>query len=149
MIGGMHTILYSKNADAVRAFFRDVLKFRSVDAGQGWLIFAAPPAEIAVHPTEGQSYAEVYLMCSDLEDTVEALKAKGVEFPTAITEQRWGLLAHLRLPDGELLGLYEPRHLLSIRMKTEQKKRKPHKSRVMKERGAKRGTRVRTPKRKR
>jgi len=118
MIGGMHTILYSKNAEAVRAFLKDVLEFPFVDAGHGWLLFATPPAEIAVHPTEGRSFAELYLMCEDLESTMEALKAKGVEFPTPVTEQRWGLLAHLKLPDGELLGLYEPRHALSIRMKS-------------------------------
>lgn len=117
MIGGMHTILYSKNAEAVRAFFKDVLEFPSVDAGHGWLIFATPPAEIAVHPTEGPGFAELYLMCEDLESTMEALKARGVEFPTPVSEQRWGLLTHLTLPDGELLGLYEPRHPLSIRMK--------------------------------
>jgi Glyoxalase/Bleomycin resistance protein/Dioxygenase superfamily len=116
MVGGMHTILYSKSADAVRVFFRDVLKFPCVDAGHGWLLFATPPAEIAVHPTEGRSYAELYLMCRNIHDTINELKKRGVEFTSEVTEQRWGLLTHLRLPDGELLGLYEPRHPLSIRM---------------------------------
>jgi len=118
MIGGMHTILYSKNADAVRGFFRDVLRFPNVDAGQGWLIFAAPPAEIAVHPTEERSYTELYMMCADLKATMEELKARGVEFPAGISEQRWGLLTQLKLPDGELLGLYEPRHPMGITMKS-------------------------------
>jgi predicted enzyme related to lactoylglutathione lyase len=115
MIFGMHTILYSKNADAVRVFFRDVLKFPSVDAGHGWLIFAAPPSELAVHPVEGPGYAELYLLCKDIESAVKLLQKKGVEFPSPITEQRWGRLTHIRLPDGQSLGLYEPSHPLAIR----------------------------------
>ncbi len=114
MIFGMHTILYSKNADSVRAFFRDVLKFPSVDAGHGWLIFAAPPSELAVHPVEGPGYAELYLMCKDIDATVKKLKNKGVEFPSSITEQRWGRLTHIRLPDGQTLGLYQPGHPMAI-----------------------------------
>jgi len=149
MIGGMHTILYSKNAEAVRGFFKNVLQFPSVDAGHGWLIFAAPPAEIAVHPTEDRSSAELYLMCDDLESTVESLKSRGVEFPAPVTEQRWGLLTHLKLPDGELLGLYEPRHPLSIQMKALHSAA-GRKSRARKVRGTKKRTRrARTPKRKR
>lgn len=116
MIGGVHTILYSKHVDAVRAFFRDVLEFPSVDAGQGWLIFAAPPGELAVHPAEGRSYHELYLMCTDIKATVERLKRRGVEFTMPITDQGWGLLSQLKLPDGETLGLYEPRHPMAIRM---------------------------------
>jgi hypothetical protein len=115
MFFGMHTILYSKNPDAVRAFFRDVLKFPSVDAGHGWLIFAAPPSELAVHPVEGPGYAELYLMCKNIESTVKLLQKKGVEFPFPITQQRWGRLTHMRLPDGQTLGLYEPSHPLAIR----------------------------------
>lgn len=117
MIGGMHTIVYSKNPDAVRAFFRDVLEFPSIDAGHGWLIFATPPAEIAIHPTEGRPYAELYLMCSDIKRTVDQLKSKGIQFASEIAEQRWGMVTQLKLPDGELLGLYEPKHPLSIKMK--------------------------------
>jgi predicted enzyme related to lactoylglutathione lyase len=115
MIFGMHTILYSKNADAVRAFFRDVLEFRSIDAGHGWLIFAAPPSELAVHPVEGPGYAELYLMCKNLESTMKLLQKKGAEFPSPITDQPWGRLTHIRLPDGQTLGLYEPNHPLAIR----------------------------------
>lgn len=148
MIGGMHTILYSRNAEAVRAFFKDVLQFPSVDAGHGWLIFATPPAEIAVHPTDGRSFPELYLMCDDLERTVEELKARGVEFPTPVTEQRWGLLTHLKLPDGELLGLYEPRHPLSIQMKPVQSPA-GRKAQAKKARGAKKSARVRPHERKR
>jgi hypothetical protein len=115
MIFGMHTILYSKKADAVRAFFRDVLEFPSVDAGHGWLIFAAPPTELAVHPVEGPGYAELYLICKNLESTVKTLQKKGVEFPSPITDQRWGRLTHIRLPDGQTLGLYQPSHPVAIR----------------------------------
>ena len=137
MIFGMHTILYSKNAEAVSAFFRDILEFRSVDAGRGWLIFAAPPSEIAVHPVEGPGYAELYLMCKNLESTVKLLQKKGVEFASPITDQRWGRLTHIRLPDGQTLGLYQPSHLLAIRSnsaklssrKKRQASRKPTKPR--------------------
>ncbi len=116
MIGGVHTILYSKQADAVRAFFREVLEFPSVDAGHGWLIFAAPPGEIAIHPTEGQGSHELYLMCTDVKATVEKLKSRGVEFAMSITDQGWGFLTRLKLPDGETLGLYEPKHPMAIRL---------------------------------
>jgi catechol 2,3-dioxygenase-like lactoylglutathione lyase family enzyme len=77
MIGGAHTILYSKRADEVRAFFRDVLEFPSVDAGRGWLIFATPPGELAIHPTEQQARQELYLMCADIRAEVARLEAKG------------------------------------------------------------------------
>jgi predicted enzyme related to lactoylglutathione lyase len=116
MIGGMHTIFYSQQPEAVCSFFRDVLRLPCVDAGHGWLIFAAPPSEIAVHPDEGESHSEVYLMCTDLESEVKALQAKGVEFAAPITEQRWGRLTHLKLPGGQSLGLYEPHHPMAIRM---------------------------------
>jgi hypothetical protein len=116
MIGGAHTIFYSKQADALRAFFRDVLEFPSVDAGHGWLIFATPPSELAVHPAEERSYQELYLMCTDIKAEVARLQAKGVEFPEPISDQRWGLLTRLRLPDGELLGLYQPKHPMAIKM---------------------------------
>jgi len=116
MIGGMHAILYSNQADAVRAFFRDVLKFPSVDAGRGWLIFAAPPGELAIHPTEKRGYCELYLMCADIQKEVARLEAQGVEFTMPVSKQVWGLLTHLKLPDGELLGLYQPQHPTAIRM---------------------------------
>jgi|SRR5579863_7771759 len=116
MIVGLHTILYSKKAGAVRAFFRDVLEFPSVDAGHGWLIFAAPPSEIAVHPTEDRGSAELYLMCTNVEATVEKLKERGVEFTMPVKDQGWGRLTQLALPDGQGLGLYEPRHPTAIRM---------------------------------
>ena len=110
MITGAHAVIHGADADGVRAFFRDVLEFPSVDAGHGWLIFALPPAEIAAHPTDGAGRHELYLMCDDIHATVAELEAKGVEFTGPIAEERWGLVTAIRLPGGVELGLYEPRH---------------------------------------
>ena len=110
MISGVHAIIYTKDPDAVRAFLRDVLEFPSVDAGQGWLIFAVPPAELAAHPTDGADHHELYLMCDDAHTTVEKLKRKGVEFTRPISDEGFGLMTAVKLPDGAELGLYEPRH---------------------------------------
>lgn len=111
MITGLHAILYSKEAERLRAFFRDVLEWRHVDAGHGWLIFAAPPAELAMHPAQGDgsSHAELYLMCDDVEATIAMLSNKGVECGP-VSDQGWGLLTSITLPDGGKLGLYQPRH---------------------------------------
>jgi catechol 2,3-dioxygenase-like lactoylglutathione lyase family enzyme len=109
MITGAHAIIYSPAAEEIRAFFRDVLEFPSVDAGGGWLIFALPPAELAAHPTDGTPKHELYLMCDDLDATVDQLRAKGVE-TGPVHEERWGMLTTLTLPGGVELGLYEPRH---------------------------------------
>ena len=110
MISGAHIVLYSQNAEADRAFFRDVLGFKYVDAGHGWLIFKLPPAEVAVHPaTETESH-ELFLMCDDLEQTVADLTSRGVEFTRPAEDQRWGILTAIRLPGGGELGLYQPRH---------------------------------------
>ena len=114
MITGVHALVFSKDAEAVRAFFRDVLGLPSVDAGGGWLIFALPPAELAAHPAEQSGAHELYLMCDDIAATVEELKAKGVEFATPVTEQGFGLMTRLKLPGGGELGLYEPRHPTAI-----------------------------------
>jgi catechol 2,3-dioxygenase-like lactoylglutathione lyase family enzyme len=110
MITGAHAIVYSSDADADRAFFRDVLGFPSVDAGGGWLIFALPPAELAAHPAEQSGRHELYLMCDDVEATVAELELKGVEFSGPVSEQGFGLLTAIKLPGGGELGLYEPRH---------------------------------------
>ena len=110
MITGAHSIIYSADADGVRAFFRDVLELPSVDAGGGWLIFALPPGEVAAHPTDGPARHALYLMCDDIGATVEALGAKGVEFTGPIAEERWGLVTAIKLPGGGELGLYEPKH---------------------------------------
>jgi hypothetical protein len=110
MITGAHAIIYSQDADGVRALFRDILELPSVDAGGGWLIFALPPAEIATHPTDGAGLHELYLMCDDIHATVAELEAKGVRFSRPITEQRWGRVTAIALPGGGELGLYEPKH---------------------------------------
>lgn len=109
MIDGVHVLLYTREADGVRAFFRDVLGRKAVDAGDGWLIFALPPAELAVHPTEDEGHHELYLMCEDIERTMRELTEKGVRC-SPLQDQGWGLVTTLELPGGDELGLYEPRH---------------------------------------
>jgi predicted enzyme related to lactoylglutathione lyase len=108
MITGAHAIVFSQDAEADRAFFRDVLQLEHVDAGGGWLIFALPPAELAVHP--GDAAYQLYLMCDDIAATTAELQARGVEFTGDISDQDWGLLTALKLPGGGELGLYEPKH---------------------------------------
>lgn len=110
MITGAHAIIYSRDADGVRAFLENMLELPSVDAGHGWLIFALPPAEVAAHPTDGAGHHELYLMCDDIHATVAELEAKGVEFSRPIAEERWGLVTAIALPGGSDLGLYEPKH---------------------------------------
>lgn len=114
MITGQHSIIYTADSDADRAFFRDVLEFPATDAGDGWLIFRMPPAELAFHPIHAAAVHEVYLMCDDVQETVESLTAKGVEFIAPITDQGWGLLTTMRTPGGSEIGLYEPRHPTAI-----------------------------------
>jgi catechol 2,3-dioxygenase-like lactoylglutathione lyase family enzyme len=109
MINGLHAIVYSRDADADRAFFRDILGFSAVDAGQGWLIFAGPPSEVAFHPDDKGSKHEVYLMCDDVKAEVKRLTGKGVACGP-VSDEGWGLLTTLSLPSGAELGLYEPRH---------------------------------------
>jgi catechol 2,3-dioxygenase-like lactoylglutathione lyase family enzyme len=113
MILGTHVVIYSKDAAADRAFFRDVLGFHSVDAGQGWLIFALPPAELAVHPAEENDRHELYLICSDLQAEIAALVEKGVRC-SDVQEARWGSIVKIRLPGGGEAGLYQPKHPTAI-----------------------------------
>ena len=110
MITGVHAVIFSKDAEADRAFFRDVLNLESVDAGGGWLIFALPPAELAAHPAEEGGQHELYLMCDDVRATIDELTAVGVEFAKPVSDEGFGLLTSIRLPGGGELGLYEPRH---------------------------------------
>jgi catechol 2,3-dioxygenase-like lactoylglutathione lyase family enzyme len=114
MINGAHVIIYSRDAEADRAFLRDVVGFPHVDAGHGWLVFALPPAEVALHPTAGEQAHELFLMCDDLAATVAELSAKGVELTIPVTEERWGLRTALRLPGGGEIGLYQPSHPVAI-----------------------------------
>lgn len=119
MITGAHFLLYSKDPEADRLFFRDKLAFRAVDAGEGWLIFALPPAELGIHPSHGdfvQRHAGrdllggvLYLMCDELHSVVQSLEAKNVSC-AAIEEAEWGLVTSIRLPSGGEIGLYQPRH---------------------------------------
>jgi hypothetical protein len=109
MITGAHSIIYSTDAGADRDFLRDVLGLRGVDAGGGWLIFGLPPAEVAVHPGDGNDQHELYLLCDDVAAFVAAMQAKGVACDP-VSEQRWGLLTAVTLPGGGKLGVYEPRH---------------------------------------
>ena len=123
MIVGAHWLLYSQDPESDRAFLRDVLDLRAVDAGGGWLIFALPPSELAVHPGSGefvQRHAEhsmigsvLYLICNDLRETMDGLRRKGVTLAT-VTEAPWGSATSIRLPSGGEIGLYEPSHPTAI-----------------------------------
>jgi hypothetical protein len=122
MITGAHILLYSKNPEADRAFFRDILQLRSVDAGGGWLIFKLPPAEAALHPADGEFKpgqdvlpAQFYLMCDDLPTLIKSLEAKKVSF-TPVAQERWGRRTNIRLPSGGELGLYQPSHPTALNL---------------------------------
>lgn len=109
MITGAHSIIYSTNPDADRAFLRDVLKLTNVDVGGGWLIFGLPPSEVAVHPSEKNDVHEFYLMCDGVEAFVGEMKAHGIECG-AVQDMGWGQLTEVTLPGGGKLGVYQPRH---------------------------------------
>jgi catechol 2,3-dioxygenase-like lactoylglutathione lyase family enzyme len=109
VISGAHVILYSKDAEADRAFFRDVLGFPSVDAGRGWLIFALPPAEAAFHPSDQNGHHELYFLCDDVKAEIAALAKKNVKC-SEVHEERWGSVTKMRLPGGGEVGLYQPKH---------------------------------------
>jgi hypothetical protein len=109
MIYGAHVIIYSKDAEADRAFFRDVLRYPFADAGHDWLIFALPPTEVAVHPSDENDAHELYLMCDDVQALVADMKAKGIAC-SAVDEQRWGSITRLTLPGGGKLGVYQRKH---------------------------------------
>jgi catechol 2,3-dioxygenase-like lactoylglutathione lyase family enzyme len=113
VIVGVHAIVFTPDADADRAFLRDVLGLPWVDSGGGWLIFGLPPAELAVHPDDGPPRYELYLMCDEIHATVAELEAKGVDL-TRVRDEGWGLLTSFRLPGGADVGLYEPRHPTAI-----------------------------------
>ncbi len=110
MITGAHAVIFTRDAEGDRAFFRDVLEFPSVDAGGGWLIFALPPAELAAHPADENGSHELYLMCDDVHATIAELSSRGVDIARPVTDEGFGLVTAIRLPGGGELGLYEPRH---------------------------------------
>jgi hypothetical protein len=126
MINGAHFLLYSKDPEADRAFLRDVLDFRSVDAGGGWLIFALPPAELAVHPVDEDAPqpnadgvvvgAALYLMCDDLSSTMKSLESRNVLY-SEVTEAPWGIVTTFRLPSGGEMGLYQPTHPTALELR--------------------------------
>jgi len=127
IVNGIHVLMFSANADADRAFFRDVLGFKYVDVGHGWLIFGLPPAEAAVHPIDGDAQgaehaghrmlnSAVYLMCDDLQATVAALAAKRVTC-TEVERENWGVRTTVRLPSGGEIGLYQPTHETALALK--------------------------------
>jgi hypothetical protein len=109
MLSGAHVILYSPDADADRAFLRDILALPYVDVGRNWLIFALPPSEIAVHPAEGESKHDLYFKCDNVQTFVEHMRASGFAC-SQINEQRWGWLTEVTLPSGAKLGIYQPKH---------------------------------------
>jgi catechol 2,3-dioxygenase-like lactoylglutathione lyase family enzyme len=109
VIFGSHIVIYSRDASADRAFFRDVLGYSSADAGHGWLIFALPPAELAVHPVDDDGGHELYLMCDDLRSEIDALAEKGIQC-SDVEEARWGSVTKIQLPGGGAVGLYQPKH---------------------------------------
>lgn len=113
MIFGMHTIVFTQDAEADRAFFRDVLAMESVDSGGGWLLFALPPSELAFHPTDDSNVNELYLLCDNLKEEMDRLGAKGVAF-SDVDEERWGNVTRFALPGGTEIGLYEPKHPMAI-----------------------------------
>jgi catechol 2,3-dioxygenase-like lactoylglutathione lyase family enzyme len=115
MISGTHVVVYSKDAEADRAFFSDVLGFKSVDAGHGWLIFALPPAEAAFHPAKEGAH-ELYFMCDDLKAEMAYLAKKGVKF-SKVEDARWGSITKMLLPGGGEVGLYQPKHPTALGLK--------------------------------
>ena len=110
MITAAHVLLFTPEADALRATLRDVFGWKHVDAGDGWLIFALPPAEIGVHPSDGETDHSLYLLCDDIEATIADLRAKGIEVRGEPEDRGWGIATTLVLPGGVEVRLYEPRH---------------------------------------
>jgi hypothetical protein len=110
---GAHVIVYSKKADADRQFIDGLLGTKSADAGGGWMIYALPPAEIAVHPSDENDVHELYLMVDDVEAFIAAMKKKKVKC-APISDQRWGLLTSVKMPSGGKLGVYQPKHASPI-----------------------------------
>jgi predicted enzyme related to lactoylglutathione lyase len=110
VIAAAHVLIFAEDADAARAFFRDVIGWDNVDAHDGWLIFALPPAELGFHPAEGEARHELFLMCHDIEETKAELEAKGVEFTTPVEDQGFGLITRFKVPGAGELQLYQPKH---------------------------------------
>jgi catechol 2,3-dioxygenase-like lactoylglutathione lyase family enzyme len=114
VIAGSHTILFAEDAERARVFLRDVLGLEGVDAGEGWLIFALPSGELAVHPGSGwgrgPGHHALFFMCHDIEQTVRELEAKGVDFVSPIEDEGWGRIARFKIPGAGEMGIYQPQH---------------------------------------
>ena len=121
MIIAAHTVILAEDADRARAFFRDVLGLPNVDAGDGWLIFRAPPAELAVHPASAAESGRhaLYLVCDDIDATIAELAAKGVSC-SDVSDEGWGLLTSVQVPGAGTLGLYQAKHPLAHQLPAEQ-----------------------------
>jgi hypothetical protein len=126
MIHGAHAIIFSKDAEADRAFFRDVLKYRFADAGHGWQIFALPPAEVAFHPSDENDVHELYLMCRDVHAFIAEMKRKGIA-TAPVHEERWGILTRVTLPSGSQLGVYQPTHASPLDARAHSPRKRPSK----------------------
>lgn len=114
MITGVHTVIFNRDPEATRRFFAESLGMPAVDAGGGWLIFALPPAELGIHPTDASGSHEIFLMCDDIHTTVAELTAKGVEFAAPIEDQRFGLVTRMKIPGDAEVSLYQPKHPAAI-----------------------------------
>lgn len=140
MINGIHALMYAKDAIKARAFFKDVLGFKGVDAGEGWLIFALPPAEVGIHPVMesegGKEYHELYMMCADVDATMARLAKRGVQC-APIYEAEWGRVTSFEVPGAGKMGLYQPKHPLAHG----KKRAKPGKRKPVKKPSRKRGRR--------
>lgn len=122
MISGAHVIVYTRDAEADRAFFRDILGFKSVDAGHGWLIFALPPGEAAFHPSDKNGPHELFFMCDNLKAEIAALAKKHVNC-SVVQEERWGSITKIKLPGGGEIGLYQPKHPTALGLSSETNRR--------------------------
>jgi len=113
LISGAHAMIFSRDPETDRTFFKDVLGLDSVDSGGGWLIFALPPTEVGIHPTDQPEHHQLYLLCDDIETTARALEGKGVPLKRPFDEARWGRVTEITLPGGGRIGLYQPKHPLA------------------------------------
>ncbi len=116
MFLGVHSLIFTQDAEAARAFFRDVLELPGLDAGGGWLVFALPPAEIGLHPTDGDRVHELHLLCDDLPAALARLEAKGVQLAEPVHEEEWGIATKIQIPGGAWIGLYQPKHPLATEL---------------------------------
>jgi predicted enzyme related to lactoylglutathione lyase len=118
-VNAVHALLYAKDPAKARAFLREVLGWRSVDAGEGWLIFAMPPAEVGVHPVmpgeAAAGHVEIYLMCDDVRKTAAELRRRGAKVAAKISDRGWGLVTSVQVPGAGRIGLYQPRHPVAWR----------------------------------